>query len=76
MPTTKIVPLDQPSIDDGSRGNADLRRDLSAPVIAAGGFTGTEERGLPKLRSRVGIKCVNAIVFGDGIDHIARLAAD
>ncbi len=63
------------SIDDRRGRNADLRRDLRAPVVAAGRLIGSEDGCLPDLRSRVSVKCVDAVVFRHRVDDVALLAA-
>ena len=64
------------AIDDRGGSDADLRRDLAAAVIVAGGFVGAEHGGLPKLRAGVGIEGVDAVVFGGDKHDILRLPGD
>ena len=58
------------AIDDRSRSNSNLRRDLAAAVIVAGGFIGAEDRRLPELRAAVGVESVDAVVLRRDEDDI------
>jgi hypothetical protein len=63
-------------VDDGRRSDAYFGRDLAASVIAAGCLIRTENRGLPKLRARVGVEGIDAVVLGNDKNDILRLAPD
>ena len=64
------------AVDHRRRGNADLRRDLAAAAVIAGGFARAEQRHFPELRAGIGVEGVGRIVFGHDEDDVVHAAGD
>ena len=61
---------------DHRRGcDADLRRDLRAGVVVAGGFAGGEDRSMPDLRAGVGVERINAVALCCDVENVAHRTA-
>src|ERR1700728_3926139 len=63
------------TIDDGRGGDADLRGNLSTPMVAAGRLIRAKDGGLPDLRARIATEGVDAVVLLLCKHNIALLAA-
>ncbi len=74
MATKNTVPLGPwVAVDHRGVGDADLRRDLAAAMIVAGGLIRSQSAYFPELRARVGVERIGASVFGNYDQHIMRL---